>query len=348
MCQHLLVTLSRMLRCIDSDDLDLRELVQTVQTTHILTVRTGFATEALSVGTVLDGQILLVDDDIAIDIGNRYLGSRNQIEIIYLAVVHLALLIGQLACAVARILVHNRWRHDLLVAGLASLGEEEVDEGALQTGTQTAVNREAGTGNLYTQIEVDQVQVLGNLPVWQLGIRIVRVDGPVTYLVLAQHTFLEVGLHYPVVLGTGTFRNLVVRNIRDLAEHGINLLLELSLLVVQLLVGALQGSYLSLSLFGLGFLAFFHQGSDALGKLVALGEVIVELLLSGTTLLILGNHGIDGLLSTIEVLLVQTGNYAIVLLGNQFQSKHIFIFLKLGLTIKKGQPTTVCSIVNCP
>ena len=88
------MALLRVFRLIDSNDLDLRELVQTVQSAHVLAIRAGLPTEALCIGAVLDGQILLVEDNVAVDICHGHLGRGDQIEVVHLAVIHLPLLVG--------------------------------------------------------------------------------------------------------------------------------------------------------------------------------------------------------------------------------------------------------------
>ena len=141
--------------------------MQTVQSAHILTVRTGLATEALCVGAVLDGQLLLVEDDVTVDVGDGHLSGRNEVEVIYLAVVHLTLLVGQLSCAVAAGGVHYRGRHNLGVAAGTCFVEEEVDQRSLQTGTLADIHGETGTGDLDAQVEVYQIVFLGQFPVGQ-------------------------------------------------------------------------------------------------------------------------------------------------------------------------------------
>ena len=59
-CQHFLVGLFRMFRFVNAYQFHFRKFLQTVQATHILTVGTGFTTETLRIGTILDGQILFV------------------------------------------------------------------------------------------------------------------------------------------------------------------------------------------------------------------------------------------------------------------------------------------------
>ena len=319
MFEHLTMRLGGMFGSVNAYDLDLRELVQTVQATHILAIGTGFATEALGVGAVLDGEVLLVDDDVTIDVGDRHFGGWNKIEIVDLAVVHLSFLIGQLTCAVARLLVDDCRRHDLLVAGIGGFGEEEIDKGTLETSTQATIDRETCTRDLYTEVEVDEVEVLGELPVRQLGSGHLGVAGPVAYGVLTEDTLLEVGLDYPVVLGTSAFGHLVVGNIRNLAEHVGNLALASGLLLVELLVDSLEFGNTSLGSLGFGALTILHKHADALGETIGFGKVVIEGLLRLTALLVLGDDGVDGFACAFEMLFVQTGNDAVVLLGDEFQ-----------------------------
>src|SRR5574344_67131 len=113
MVKHLLVALLTVLRCVDTYQLNLRELMQTIQTSHVLTVRTGLAAEALRICTIHDRQLFLIHYDISVDISNRNLGCRNQVEIIHFARIHLAFLVRQLAFAVSRVLIDNSRRHYL-------------------------------------------------------------------------------------------------------------------------------------------------------------------------------------------------------------------------------------------
>ena len=145
---------------IDTHDLDLRELMQPVQSAYVLAVATCLATETLRVGAVLDRQLFLVDDLVAVQVRHRYLSRRNQIQVIHLAVVHLTFFVRQLACAVTRSGIHYRRRHDLCVTGFVSLGEEEIDQRSLQTRTLTDINGEARAADLDTQVKINQVVFL--------------------------------------------------------------------------------------------------------------------------------------------------------------------------------------------
>jgi hypothetical protein len=62
-----------MLWLVDAYDLNLRELMQTVKTTYVLTVRTSLTTETLCISAVLDREILLIEDNVTVDVGYRNL-----------------------------------------------------------------------------------------------------------------------------------------------------------------------------------------------------------------------------------------------------------------------------------
>ena len=308
--------------------------MKAVQATHVLAIASCLTTEALSVGTVLDWQLLLVENHIAIDIGDWHLGSWDEVEIVDLAVIHLTLLVRELASAVARCLVDHCRRHDFSISRLVSLSEEEVDERTLQTGTLTDINREASTSDLHTKVEVDEVVFLCKFPVRELGRVILWVAIPVAHCILTHYTFLEVRLNHPVVLGTSSFRHLIVRDVRNLAEHCSDLGLQGIHLFLKTLAFALEFSHLCLSLLSLSLLTVLHECTDILGKSISLCQILVERLLGCTTLSILGDDSLDGFLGTSEVLLIQTGNDTFGLLGNQFQSQHVSINNYQSINIK--------------
>ena len=166
--------------------------MQAVKSAYILAVRAGLAAEALGVSAVLYWQLLLIQDNIAVDVGYGNLGCRNQIEVINLTVVHLALLVGQLSCAVTRCGVNYGRRHDLSVTGLVSLGQEEIDECALQLCTFSYIYGESCACYLYTQVKVNQVVLLGQFPMRNLGVGVLGVTGPVAYGILSDNTLLEI------------------------------------------------------------------------------------------------------------------------------------------------------------
>ena len=99
MGNHLVKCRVRILRLLDADNLYLVELVKSVQTSHVLTIGTCLTTEAWGICSKLLRELGIVQDDVPVDIGNRNLSSRNEIEIVETYIVHLGLLVRQLACA---------------------------------------------------------------------------------------------------------------------------------------------------------------------------------------------------------------------------------------------------------
>ena len=233
--------------------------------------------------------------------------------------IHLTFLVRQLTCAVTRGGIHHRWRHNLRITALAGLVEEEVDEGALQTGTLAYIHGESGTGDFYAQVKVDKVVFLGELPVGQgildtqLGIHV-----PVAYGVIPS-AFLQVRFHHMVVFSSLALRHLVVRDVRNLAKHLRHLLLSLSHGLIHLLRLLFQLSHLSLHLLSLVFLTFFHQSADLTRQLFLFIQTLVELLLSLAALLIHSQYFVDSLLGIGEMFLLQTTDDAIGFLINKFE-----------------------------
>ena len=318
MCNHLLVALGRVLGSVNAHDLHLGELVQTVQSAHVLAVRTGFATEALGVGTVLDGQFLLVQDDIAVDVRYGHLCRGNQVEVVQSAMVHLSLLVGQLACTVSAGGIHHGGRHHLLVSALACLVQEEVYQSTLESCTQATVHGEAGTGNLHAQVKVYQVVLLAQFPVGEECLVVIGVGIPVAHLVHTRDALLQVGLHHPVVLGAGTLWHLVVWYVGYLAEFRCQFLLGILHLGLQSLVGGLYFGHLGLHGLGLLLLALLHEAANLSRQFLGIGQVLVQLCLCGTALLVCLHHLCDGLTCTGKTFLLKTGNHTLGLFCNQF------------------------------
>ena len=201
--------------------------------------------------------------------------------------VHLSFLVGQLARAVARVLVDDVGRLNLGIAGLASLVEEELDEGALQACSLANIYRETGAGNLHTQVKVDEVVFLCQIPVGHSA--------------LGQLRHLATGALHDVVLGGATLGYASIRHIRHRKQNLGYLVLSGRHAVFNLLVGSLQCSHLGLYLLGLVALTLLHQGTDLGGHLVKHGGIVVALLLCGTALLVELDHAHDGF-AAVEVL----------------------------------------------
>ena len=261
MVQHLLVGLFAVLRLVNAHQFHFGELVQTVQAAHVLAVGTGLAAEALRVGAVLDGELLLVQNHVAVDVRHGDFGGRNQVEVIHFAMVHLTLLVGQLARAVAGSGVHHGRRHNLRVARFACFVQEEVDEGALQLCAFALIDGEAGTGNLHAQVEVYQVILLGKFPVGQ-GI-------------FGQFGFHAAHLLHYVVVGTHAFGHAVVGHVGDGVEQCLEVVGSLVHVGLHLLVRLFQFGDAALGGFRFLLLALLHQLSDGLGEGVGFRQVFI-------------------------------------------------------------------------
>ena len=191
MCQHLLVRSVGMLRSIYAHNLYLAELMQAIQSAYILAITSCFTTETLRVSTVLDGQIFLFDDDITIDIGYRYLGSGNQIEVVQIAMIHLSFLVRKLTSAIPAGLIDHGRRHNLFISSCTGFIKEEIDERTLESGTLPPIDRKSCARNLNTQIKIYQIVFLCQLPVRKTSTFYHRIGIPVAHGILSLNTFLE-------------------------------------------------------------------------------------------------------------------------------------------------------------
>ena len=101
MIAHLLQHPVGIFRLLDAHDFHLVELMQPVQPPYILAVGPRFAPKAGRVGAMLHRKVLLLQQAVAVKVGHRHFGGRNQVEIIQAHVIHLGILVGQLAGAVS-------------------------------------------------------------------------------------------------------------------------------------------------------------------------------------------------------------------------------------------------------
>ena len=151
-----------------------------------------------------------------------------------------------------------------------------------------------------------------------------RVDVPVAYGIV-RTTLLQVRLHHVVVLSGSTLRNFVVGDIRNLAEQTRHLVLSIVHLLLQLLVRLLHLRNLSLDGFSLVFLSFLHQTTNLCCHLLGITQILVQLLLGLTTLLVDSQYFVNSLTGTLEMFLLQSANHAVSLLSNEFQCKHNYL-----------------------
>lgn len=83
-------------------------------------------------------------------------------------------------------------------------------------------------------------------------------------------------LYNYIVCSILTFRNLLARNVRDFEQLVGHIVLGLLHNLFQSLGVSLEHSYLSLGALSFLFLAFLHQGTNLLGKLVSLLLVVIN------------------------------------------------------------------------
>ena len=185
--------------------------------------------------------------------------------------VHLSFLVRKLSGAVSAGLVDHRRRHDFGISGNTSFIKEEIDEGPLQTGAIALVDRETCTGNLHTEVEVDEVIVACQFPMRQTCTLDIGIHVPVAHTV-SLSAFAEVALHHQVIGSGNAFRNQIVGDI----GNGVK---ELCALVLSSLHGffelcrtALQFCHTGLLSFCLFTLALLHKQPYAFGNLVLFGQ----------------------------------------------------------------------------
>ena len=193
-----------MFRSVDAHYLHFVKLVQTVESAHILTVTSGFAAEAGRIGTTLDGEFFLVEYLVAENVGYRHLGSRYEVEIVQVGMIHLAFLIGQLSCAIARSLIDDKRGLYLQIACFACFFKEKSFKGTLETGHLAKINGESGSRDFHAQVEIHKIVFLQKIPMAECIGR--------------QFRFLSALFHDNVVARILTFGHVLMGNIGDGAE----------------------------------------------------------------------------------------------------------------------------------
>ena len=304
------------------DDFHLVELVQTVQTAHVLAVGACLAAEAGGVGGHLDREVLLVENHVAVDVRHGHFGRWNHVEVVDRGVVHLLLLVGQLAGAEARRLVDHHRRLDLQIAGLGVAVEEVVDERALQTGALSLVDGESGAGELHAQVEVDDVVLAGQLPVGQC--------------ILGQLGVALDELDHQVVGRRASLGDDVGGEVGQRDDGGLQLLGHLLGLGVEACRLLLESGDEALALLGLLAAALAHQHANLLGRLVLGCERVVEL-------------DLDGLAAVVELLDFGNDRGCIHALLGEFADGGLGVFSQLldckhGIFVLLCIPFSVCKI----
>ena len=241
----------------DLHDFDFVELVQAVEAAHVGAPRAGFAAEAGRVAGHAHGQFLNRNNLVAVEVGERHLGRGNEVEVVLGVVVHLPVLVRQVAGAVAAGLVHEDGRLHLDVARGAGLVQKKVYEAALQARALALVHRKARPGNLHAQLKVDDVVLFDEVPVG-LGVG-------------AQLGLGAVLAHHFVVGGVAAFGHAGVRQVGQLVEQLFLGFFHLGQLGAGGLGVLFQLDGAGLEGFGPGPVAGLHQAPDLAGQVVGFG-----------------------------------------------------------------------------
>src|SRR6185312_1982426 len=150
------------------DQFDLLELVLPDDAAHVISVGTSLAAEARSVGGERKRQARCVKHFVAVKVGDRYFGGRNQPQVLF--AVGNAKKVGsefrQLASAIHGLGIHQVRRQHLGVPVFASVQvEHENGQRALQPRSQVPVNREARAGKFGGAFEIEHAQFFAQFPV---------------------------------------------------------------------------------------------------------------------------------------------------------------------------------------
>ena len=170
MAHHDLQLVEAVVRMGKAHHLHLGELVQTDQAARVLAGGTGFGTEAGRGGTVGAGQVGLVQHLTGVDVGQGHLGGGDEVVVPGGHLEEVFLELGQLARAGHGGAVDHEGRTDFdVVLVLHMLVQEEVDQGAVQTGGPAHVQGKAAAGQTGGALEIQggaaQLPVLTDLEI---------------------------------------------------------------------------------------------------------------------------------------------------------------------------------------
>lgn len=147
------------LRRGDFDQLDFIKLVHADQATRAQAGAASFATEAGCVSGVADGQLFLLQDFFAMQVCDRDLSGRDEVKVIFRAVINLVAKLGQLTGADEAFWTDKVRRVDLRVAVLAAVEiEQKVDQCTLQARSRSTINDESAARDFDASLEVQHAE----------------------------------------------------------------------------------------------------------------------------------------------------------------------------------------------
>ena len=219
---------------------------------------------------MLDGQVFLVKNLVAEDIGHGDFCCRYQEKVVKIGMIHLPFLVRKLTCAQARSFIDNIRRLDFYIARLACFIKEESFECTLETCHFADIYWETCPRNLHPEVEVYEIIFLQQVPM---------AEGIIAQLRHVSDIFFDNNIAACIF----AFRDSVVWNVWNVKECLRHIPLCLVHDFLECLVGSFQFSNSVLDFFGFFFLAFFHQTTNLLSQLILLLFIGVKLLLSLTT-----------------------------------------------------------------
>ncbi len=167
---ELFVVFVAVFRVGEVDHFHLVELVQAEESAGILTVGASFAAEAGGVGADTLREFGFRNHFTGVKVGQRNFCSRDKEQVIVLvAAVHVFFELRELARAAHGIAGHEVRRREFFEAVLHVFVQKELDEGAFQAGTETAVDRETTTGNLRATFKVKNAEAFAQSLVVHAG-----------------------------------------------------------------------------------------------------------------------------------------------------------------------------------
>lgn len=132
------------LRGGDMNEFDFVELMHANQAAGAKAGAACFPAEAGGVGGVVDGELLVLEDLVAVKIGDGDFSSRDEVEVVFGAVVDLIAELGKLPGADKALGFDEERRADLGVAVLGGMKvEKEVDESALEARPRATIDDES-------------------------------------------------------------------------------------------------------------------------------------------------------------------------------------------------------------
>ena len=230
-----------------------------------------FRAKARAIGAVANWQLRLLENLFAMNVRDRRLGGRDEIQLShrrlvlpFLNGVRLVLELWELPDAHHALAPHNVGRRDLRVAVLRRVKiEEKLNQRAFQPGTPVRVEEKPAPRKLRATSEIDQLELLADLGV-RLGLE-------------RQRRFVTPGADHWVFSSGAAKGDFGVWQIRKTEQNGIESGFHFGDLFVEHCDAV--ADLASLLFAGLRFLDFFlaHQRADLFGDLVALGFKLLDL-----------------------------------------------------------------------